>query len=382
MELRQFSVLVERLYDAALNPEGWRGMAVDLARAFNSPSCAIQLRDLGSGQTLILSNTDNYDAKALADYEAHYYATDPYVDSAMKIGTGIPVLGHQLVEDNRLLGSECYVDWAKNVGIFHLAGGMMAIDGGAVAGIGIHRPFGAEGYDVSDREAMGLLLPHLTRALQMYRKLHGLERQGAIGLAALEALAVGVMVVDAAGKLLFSNTVAERLLQKGQGITVSHGHLRAQAADRNPMLQHTIREAVAGFTGRSAHAGMIVLPRRDALPLSLLVCPAPGHRLGADLLQATAIIFVNNPDDRITPTEAALAAQFRLTPAEARLTAALLDGEHVDDYAQRTGLSPHTVKTQLKAVFAKTDCGRQTDLIRVVLSNPILRMCRAQDEHS
>ncbi len=121
---------------------------------------------------------------------------------------------------------------------------------------------------------------------------------------------------------------------------------------------------------------MIVLPRRDALPLSLLVCPAPGHRLGADLLQATAIIFVNNPDDRITPTEAALAAQFRLTPAEARLTAALLDGEHVDDYAQRTGLSPHTVKTQLKAVFAKTDCGRQTDLIRVVLSNPILRMCR------
>lgn len=376
MELRDFSVLVERLYDAALNPEGWRSMAADLARAFESPSCAIQLRDIAANQTIILSNTENYDAKAIADYEAHYHATDMYVDGAMKLGVNVPLIGSQIVDENKLLHSEYYADWLKGVGIFHLAGGMMAIDGGAVAGIGIHRPYGAEGYDAADREAMGLILPHLTRALQMYRKMHGMERQGAIGLAALEAMAVGVMVVDAAGKLLFSNSVAERLLQKGQGIAVSHGHLRAQGADRNQLLQHAIREAIVGFTGRSSHAGMLVLPRPDALPLSLLVCPAPGHRLGADRLQATAIIFVNNPDDRITPAEAALATQFRLTPAEARLTAALLDGEHVDDYARRAGLSPHTVKTQLKAVFAKTGCGRQSDLMRVVLTNPVLRMCR------
>lgn len=376
MELREFSVLVERLYDAALNPEGWRSMAAELARAFDSHSCAIQLRDIAAGQTVVLTNTENYDTKAIADYEAHFHTTDMYVEGAMKIGVGVPLLGNQIVDDNELLNSEYYADWLKHVGIFHLTGGMMAVDSSAIAGIGIHRAYGSDNYNPADREAMGLLLPHLTRALQMYRRLNGLERQGAIGLAALEALAVGVMVVDAAGRLLFSNTVAERLLQKGQGITISHGHLRAQAADRNHLLQHTIREAVAGFTGRSSHAGMLVLPRPDALPLSLLVCPAPGHRLGADLLQAAAIIFVNNPDDRITPVEAALGAQFRLTPAEARLTAALLDGEHLDDYAVRTGLSPHTVKTQLKAVFAKTGCSRQSDLVRAVLANPILRMCR------
>lgn len=376
MELGQFSVLVERLYEAALHPEGWQTVATDLARAFESGSCAIQLRDLADGRTLILSNTDNYDAKALADYEAHFYANDPYVDGALKIGFGIPLLGHKIVDANTLLNSELYADWGKGIGVFHLTGAMMAVDSSAIAGIGIHRAYGSTDYTVEDQQAVGLLLPHLTRALQMYRKLNGLERQGQIALAALEALTVGVMVVDAAGRLLFSNAIAERMLQKGQGIAVSHGHLRAQFADRNPVLQHTIREAIAGFTGRSQHAGMLVLPRPDALPLSLLVCPAPGYRLGVDRQQATAIIFVNNPDDRVTPTEAALTAQFRLTPAEARLTAALLDGEHVDDYGLRTGLSLHTVKTQLKAIFAKTGCGRQADLIRVVLANPVLRMCR------
>ncbi|WP_370155366.1 helix-turn-helix transcriptional regulator [Ferrovibrio sp.] len=376
MDLRQFSALVEGLYDAALNPEGWHNVAPEMARAFQSGSCAIQLRELASGQTVILSHTDNYDAKALADYEAHFYATDMYVDGALKLGFGIPVLGNQLVDDSVLLNSELYADWCKGIGVFHLAGGMLAVDSSAMAGIGIHRAYGARGYSEDDRQTVGLLLPHLTRALQMYRRLHGLEQRGGIGLAALEALAVGVMVVNPAGRLLFSNTVAEKLLRKGQGITVSHGQLRAQFNDRDPMLQQTIREAVAGFSGRSSHAGMLVMPRRDGLPLSLLVCPAPGYRVGTDRLQAAAIIFVNNPDDRITPTEAALTAQFRLTPAEARLTAALLDGEHADDYAVRTGLSPHTVKTQLKAVFAKTGCGRQADLVRTVLSNPILRMCR------
>lgn len=376
MDLQQFSALVESLYEAALNPEGWRRVAPDLARAFHSGSCAIQLRNLANGQTVILSNTDNYDAKALADYEAHYYAIDPYVDAALKIDFGVPVVGSHLVDGNKMLNSELYADWGKGIGVFHLTGAMMAVDAGAMAGIGIHRAYGNEDYTEDDRQAVGLLLPHLTRALQMYRRLNGLERQGGIGMAALEALAVGVMVVNAAGKLLFSNTVAERLLQKGQGIAVSHGHLRAQFGDRNLVLQQTIREAIAGFSGRSSHAGMLTMPRREGLPLSLLVCPAPGYRVGADRLQAAAIIFVNNPDDRITPAEAALTTQFSLTPAEARLTAALLDGEHLDDYATRTGLSPHTVKTQLKAIFAKTGCGRQADLVRVVLSNPVLRMCR------
>ena len=377
MELRQFSVLVEGLYEAALNPEGWRTMAADLARAFHSGSCAIQLRDLAAGQTVVLTNTANYDTKAIADYEAHFHASDMYVKGAMKIGVGVPLLGSEVVDDNKLLNSEYYADWLKHVGIFHLTGAMMAVDSGAIAGIGIHRAYGSTDYTVEDQHVVGLILPHLTRALQMYRKLSGLECQGQIGLAALEALSVGVMVVDAAGRLLFANTVAERLLQKGQGITVSHGHLRAQVTDRNLVLQHTIQEAVAGFSGRSSHTGMLVMPRRDALPLSLLVCPAPGDRLGNDRLKAAAIIFVNNPDDRITPTEASLIAQFHLTPAEARLTAALLDGEHVDDYALPTGLSLHTVKTQLKHVFAKTGSTRQSDLIRIVLANPVLRMCRA-----
>lgn len=175
MELRDFSVLVERLYDAALNPEGWRGMAADLAHAFNSGSCKFQFQDLQRTHASVLCATSNYDARSNADYESYYFAKDPCVTEARKIGVGTPILSHEMIAPEIFLNSEVYNDYSRRIGVFYLVGAMLPVGNGAVAGIGIHRPYGSDCYDAADREAMGLLVPHLTRALQMYRKLHGLN---------------------------------------------------------------------------------------------------------------------------------------------------------------------------------------------------------------
>jgi DNA-binding CsgD family transcriptional regulator len=64
---------------------------------------------------------------------------------------------------------------------------------------------------------------------------------------------------------------------------------------------------------------------------------------------------------------------YGLTPAEARLMVALVDGERLDHYADRRQISINTVRTQSKQIFAKTGHGRQADLIREILANPALK---------
>jgi DNA-binding CsgD family transcriptional regulator len=54
--------------------------------------------------------------------------------------------------------------------------------------------------------------------------------------------------------------------------------------------------------------------------------------------------------------------------------AALVDGERLDDYADRQQISINTARTQLKQIFAKTGHGRQADLIREALANPALKV--------
>ena len=65
---------------------------------------------------------------------------------------------------------------------------------------------------------------------------------------------------------------------------------------------------------------------------------------------------------------------YGLTAAEAKLLSALMDGSTLQGYAGDAGISLATVKTQLAQIFAKTDCHRQSDLMREVYTNTELRM--------
>jgi len=62
---------------------------------------------------------------------------------------------------------------------------------------------------------------------------------------------------------------------------------------------------------------------------------------------------------------AALAERFGLTPAEVRLASVIAAGGRLGDYAAQQGVSLGTVRTHLKAVFAKTGVHRQSELVRL-----------------
>lgn len=76
MELELFSSLIETLYDAALNPSEWPRVARLFAQALGSESCAIWHLNRAQGAAGILGLTENFDTKAISDYEAYYHQKD------------------------------------------------------------------------------------------------------------------------------------------------------------------------------------------------------------------------------------------------------------------------------------------------------------------
>ncbi len=68
-----------------------------------------------------------------------------------------------------------------------------------------------------------------------------------------------------------------------------------------------------------------------------------------------------------------LISMFGLSPAEARLARALCHGETLEEYAEAQSVKLSTVKTQLRAVFAKTQTNRQVALVSLVSGIPPLR---------
>ncbi len=106
-----------------------------------------------------------------------------------------------------------------------------------------------------------------------------------------------------------------------------------------------------------------------ALAKSHLNRPA---RCRADTVSEIAALFVTETtrgEPSRIPAEA-LARLFALTPAEARLLVALVDGYSLDEIAEQFAVSKNTLRNQLNQVFRKTDTNKQSELVRMVLSSP------------
>ncbi|HKA74276.1 MAG TPA: helix-turn-helix transcriptional regulator [Xanthobacteraceae bacterium] len=61
-----------------------------------------------------------------------------------------------------------------------------------------------------------------------------------------------------------------------------------------------------------------------------------------------------------------IAREFHLTPAEIRVLFAIVEVGNVPETAAVLGLSPQTVKTHLRSLFAKTATHRQAELVKFV----------------
>jgi DNA-binding CsgD family transcriptional regulator len=377
MDLDRFSSVIEGLYDAALDPTEWPRVAQMFARAFGAESSAIFQLNLAQGSADILGVTENFDGKAISDYEAYYHQKDLVAIRMAQSATGRAMLSTELVREAEFLDSEIFVDFARpmRLGFFWAVGGVIEVEQHVKGAIGIHRPRDTRAFEAEDKRHLALLLPHLSRAMLLQRRLQGLTQDNRIVLDALEKLSVGMIAVDAQATVLFANPTAERLLRAGLGLTCRLGCLGASDPTKDGELRHLIRQAGLAALGRSSETGgVIALVRPKGRPLSLLVCPLRPHAL--NLGAPAALLIFSDPDAGPSTSAQALIELYGLTPAEARLMAALVDGERLEDYADRQGISVNTARTQSKQIFAKTGHGRQADLIREVLANPALRITK------
>lgn len=328
MKLELFSSLVEALYDAALNPTDWRRLAPMFARAFGAESSAIFHLNLAQGSAALLGITGNFDAKAMSEYEAYYHQKDLWAIAMSKSPTGRAMLGTEIVGEAEFLNSEVYNGFAKRIEMFWSVASVMALEKQFMGAIGIHRPHSARPFQADDKHHLDMLLPHLSRAMMLQRRLQGLTRDHRLILDAVEKLSVGMIAVDAQATVLFANPTAERLLRAGVGLTCRQGCLGATDPTKEEELRRLIRQAGLASLGKPSEAGgVLALPRPEGRPLSLLVCPLRPHALSFGASVPAALLIFSDPDASSFTSTQALIELYGLTPAEARLMAALVDGE-------------------------------------------------------
>lgn len=205
------------------------------------------------------------------------------------------------------------------------------------------------------------LRPHLARAALLSNRV-AFERVAA-AVAALEVVGIPAAAVDRRGQALATNGLLDRL---NPSVVLARPSRLALADRRADAL---LSNAVASLDSAAGHVPRsIPIPANEEHP-PIVVHVHPIRGVARDIFTSAAAVLLFTPVVASAPPEAAvIQGLFDLTPAEARVARALAGGARVTDIATANETSPETVRSQVRAVFAKTGLNRQADLIGLLRS--------------
>lgn len=361
--------LLDRIYDAALDPGLWPSVLSSLVRRFHSQTGCLFERHLATGATTSLA-ADHLSSATFADYQAYYWKKDIWSPDPTRHRVESVMASRQIVSDTALLRSEFYNDFMKPRGLFYGIGGILAVDGTHLYMLGLHRPRrSGKPYDLEEMRDLQRLFPHLKRALEIRNRVTCTvaERDGLFE--ALDRLTAGAILFDTTGQVRHMNCAAQAICAQRDGLTIDQRTVRAAAPAETAQLHHLIAQSLSTTNGRGAHAGgSLTLSRPSGCsPYLVLVSPFGVLRRPEGGAPLGAIAWVSDPSRQPELPSALLARLYGLTDAESRLVLALLAGRSMEDSAAQLGRTYGTVRVQLKQIFHKTGVRRQAELIRLLL---------------
>jgi DNA-binding CsgD family transcriptional regulator len=362
--------LIGDFYDAALDPAAWPRALERLSDAFGGVPVHFGVQHLPRGMSWTVSvRRDPIFHRIFQERFAPPH-TNPVMEAAKSMRTSTLYPRRSFWDDAAYYASDMHHEIVRPQGQDDFAVAMLVRTVDYVVPFSLYRRIGADPFSASELAFLDRLLPHLNRCLRLQLRLGAAEADRRQLAAALDAYPRALIVLGADGQIMHANARAEALLGAGDGIAARGGRIAASDPRAEGRLRRMIAMAAATGAGLGTDpGGNVVLPRRPpGRPLCALVSPLPNGAIRDRGAGGLALLAVHEPD-RQQPAPARLLAElFALTPAEARTALALIEGNRLQDVADRLGVSLATVRTHVQRAFDKTGTHRQADLVRLLLT--------------
>ena len=368
--------LIEGIYEAGMDGSRWPAFMEKLGCSLKAGFGNLWLLDKtnwsfnheDSGAVCAFSGLD---ASTVDRYKRHYAPLNVWLPNALDLAEGALTVSSSLYPDHRLKGTEFHDVFLRPNDLFYAVGSSVAKRGTTDVRMSFVRSERAGRYVPEELDLVQQLMPHLRNAVVLHRELYQTRALAASGMAALELVPVGVILLNSSGLLAHANRRAHDLFARTGTLRFGAGGTpQAAAPGANAQLQRLIQDAVRTGAGNGlAHGGTLQLQGPGGR-LQVLVTPLAAAIVFSE--GAMAAIFCSDPDAAIGPLSKRLERMYGMTPAEALLTEALVAGKSLQEYAETRGVTMNTVRTQLKSATAKTGSRRQADLVRIVLTGPAI----------
>lgn len=371
--------LIGSVYEAALDATRWPAFLERLASSLDAGGGMIWMHDFRNssadlqGHGSDVSATVRMGESALASYASHYSGCNVWAANEAVLAEGATVTSSMLYPDRLLERTEFCNDWLGPQNLFYALGGAVIKQDTRSVKLSFMRSKRAGEYSADEFRLMEELMPHLQRAVELHRRLYKINALSASAMAVLDMLPWGVVLLNSTGTVLHANRGAHRLSRETAAISFGErGAVCGATASATATIDAVINSVVqTGLRNGTSPGGALRLKGAKGSELQILVSPLPGW-VSPFGEQAAGAIFLNDPHAKAGRLVNALQVMYRMTPAEAKLTESLVNGHSLKAYAEKQCRTINTVRSQLRSATTKVGAKRQADLVRIVLTGPIM----------
>ena len=357
-------IRTEEIYDAATNDAAFDRLAARLVDAFDARSGVLHWGRTPRHVAEISYSGYFFDAQ-MALYDEEFHGDDICGAALDRTETVNRVWNLEaLVPAETCEGSRIYNEWIRGMGddTFHCLGGVIQKDG-TTGHIGLHRGRAQKPFGEAEVRAIQDSIDHIGRMFAIRSKLNRAHHHGRSLHATLDMVGHAVFTLRSNGALIDCNQLADALLRRGDALSLRQRQLKALDPRDDEALQGAFRAATARQGGQ---ASAIFVHREQGLPYVLSVAAV---RVG---MERQIVVIATDPADRDMSLASRIRALYGLTRAEAEVAEALCRGRGLEELSQERGVALNTVRTQIKNIYVKLDCSRQSELVARIGALPRL----------
>ena len=373
---RRSSHIVAEIYEATIDPSHWDYVITMIAKLTRSKSACLyyknrELKFTSNIACYGLPVSESMSFNKYCDTVAGMFYCLGDDKSEERIFTQCYPGSNGVMSDD----SAFYLEWMKPNSLYHLGGVQLVNNNIHKAGIAIFRDQASGVWSNGDLRVINDILPHLRRALKIHSEFAYIRHKQNAMLNGLDRFVIGLVLYDENAQPVYINPTAQAIIDSHPAMQLQDGDLILRNSEDHRKLRKMIMQAAKIDPDDSwKHSVAIGVSHPDMeAPLPLLITPMHANliTLGLDYKGAKVAVFLNDPNQQQSISVDNLISVYNMTPAEARVAISIANGHSIDEIAQLSDHSRHTIRTHLKAIFHKIGVSRQSEIIHQLLTGPL-----------
>jgi DNA-binding CsgD family transcriptional regulator/PAS domain-containing protein len=366
---------VEDIYSAAPDPSLWPQALQAIAESIGGIGANFFWRRDDGRFGLVVST--GMDPNSVSEYLEKWWRHDIRGSRAVEhsyFAAGSLVTDRDVVTDEEMATHPFFTQFLARYGLRWVAATGVSPDPRIDVAISVHGAVTRSPFSDGELARLGHLGTHAERSLRLSIRLLDAEMVKGGLSDALARIGIGVLALDASGRVLLANPVAVGL--RADGVEIGNDRLHIGSGPDRAAFEAGLAALLRRTTADLTDEMKPILVRRKSSDRPLVVYLLPirtnGNPVEAFLAHTRLIVLVVDPQKDDPPDPTLVRDVLGLTLGEARVAALVGAGLAPRVAAQRLGITEETTRTALKRVFSKVGVSRQSELA-ALLTKLLLR---------